>query len=341
MRAVQLDDYREDLKEAIQHLRVVELAVPEPARGQVLVEVAAAACNPSDLLLLSGKYGVRKTLPTVPGWEGAGRVVATGGGLLARWLAGKRVACVVDTDSGGTWARYCVTRASSCIPLKRPLGWEQAAGLIVNPLTAMGLLETARRAGHRAAVQTAGASQVGRMLIQMAADAHFPLVSVVRRDEQATLLESLGARHVLNSARDTFIDELKEACRRLRTTAAFEAIAGDMTGIVANAMPSGTCVYVYGGLSEQACGKIDPVQLIFRNKTITGFYLGSWLKDRGLWGVLRAASRAQRLLLEGRIAATVRRRVPLHAIRDGLQQYVENMTEGKSLIVPQADGDTD
>lgn len=340
MQGVQLDDYHEDLQEAIRRLRIVELPVPDPSRGQVLVEIAAAACNPSDLLLLTGKYGVRKTLPTVPGWEGAGRVVAHGGGLLSRWPAGKRVACVVQTDGGGTWAPYAVTQASSCIPLKRQLGWQQAAGLIINPLTAMGLLDTARRAGHRAAVQTAGAGQLGRMLIRMAADAHFPLISIVRRDEQLRLLQSLGAQHVLNSARDTFLDELKDTSRQLRATAAFEAIAGDMTGIVANAMPSGTCVYLYGGLSEEPCGKIDPIQIIFRKKTIRGFYLGSWLASRGLWGILRAANRAQRLLLEGRIETTIQRRVALPAIQDGLQQYVQHMTDGKLLITPRAEDDT-
>ena len=86
MRAVRLSALHEDVVEAIRSLRVVEQPVPEPRRGQVLVKIEAAPCNPSDLLLLQGKYGVSKSLPTVPGWEGAGQVVASGGGWLAGWL---------------------------------------------------------------------------------------------------------------------------------------------------------------------------------------------------------------------------------------------------------------
>ena len=92
MRAVVLEEYRENVQDAIDGLRIGELPVPTPKAGQVLVRIEAAPCNPSDLLLLQGKYGSLKKMPTVPGWEGAGTVVMSGGGWLAGWLQGKRVA---------------------------------------------------------------------------------------------------------------------------------------------------------------------------------------------------------------------------------------------------------
>ncbi len=207
--------------------------------------MVAGPCNPSDLLLLQGKYGTLKSLPTVPGWEGAGTVIATGGGLLARWLLGKRVSCALRADRDGTWAEYFVADADRCIPLKSALPFEQAASLIINPLTAMGLLQTARRSGHRAAVHTAGASQLGRMLIAMAADVNYPLINVVRREQQVQLLNSLGAKFILNLSEGGFAQELSALCHRLQATAAFEAIAGDTTGTVINAMPPGSTAYVY------------------------------------------------------------------------------------------------
>jgi NADPH:quinone reductase-like Zn-dependent oxidoreductase len=237
-------------------------------------------------------------------------------------------------DRDGTWAEYCVVDASSCIPLKRGVTFEQGASLIVNPLTAVGLLDTARRDGHRAAVQTAAASQVGRMLLAMAADANYPLIHVVRRDEQVELLKSGGAAHVLNSSVEGFGEELKVLCKRFGATAAFEAIAGDMTGIVLQAMPRGATAYVYGALSEAACGSIDPVDLIFNRKSVRGFYLGAWLRRRGPIGALRAAGRVQRMLMDGRIQTTIQRRLTLDEVVDGLIQYVENMTDGKILIMP-------
>src|SRR5438067_2251043 len=141
MRAVVLSEYRKEATDAIRGLEVRERPMPKPRRGQVLVKIAAAPCNPSDLLLLQGEYGVLKKLPTVPGWEGAGTVVATGGGLLGRWLLGKRVACALRADRDGTWAEYFLANADNCIPLKAELPIDQAASLIVNPLTAMGLLD--------------------------------------------------------------------------------------------------------------------------------------------------------------------------------------------------------
>ena len=84
----------------------------------------------------------------------------------------------------------------------------------------------------------------------MATEANYPLINVVRRKEQLDLLRSLGAKHVLNSSSDLFADELKAMCERLGATVAFEAIAGNMTGTVMNAMPDDSVVYVYGALSE-------------------------------------------------------------------------------------------
>src|SRR5215210_6041310 len=145
MRAVVLSEYHQDVRDAIRGLQVLERPVPRPRRGQVLVKIAAAPCNPSDLLLLQGKYGTLKTLPSVPGWEGAGIVVANGGGLLGRWLFGKRVACGVRSDRDGTWAEYVVVNADNCIALKSAVPFEQGASLIINPFTALAMLETARR----------------------------------------------------------------------------------------------------------------------------------------------------------------------------------------------------
>lgn len=335
MRAVRLQAYHEDVTEAIRGLNVVEQPLPKPSRGQVLVKIEATPCNPSDLLFLQGKYGVLKKLPAVPGWEGTGTVVASGGGWLAGWLRNKRVACGVRGDRDGAWAEYCLANARDCIPLKRRLPFTAAASLIVNPLTAIGLLDTARRDGHAAAVLTAGASQLGRMLLYLAGRAKFPLVCVVRREEQAQLLKSAGAELVLNSADVDFVEQLATACQQVNATAALEAVAGDMTGTLLSAMPQGSCVYVYGALSEEPCGAIDPIDLIFRNKTVTGFYLGEWLRTRGAFGVLRRANRIQRMLIDGLIATKVQRQIRLDEVSEGLLRYVESMTEGKVLILPQ------
>ena len=148
-------------------LRLVEKPVPRPGAGQVLVRMAAAPVNPADFAFMKGQYGVRKPLPTVPGLEGSGLVVAAGGGLAARFLVGRRVACVAPDHSDGTWAEYLVASPHRCMPLRRGVSLEQGATALVNPLSAWAMLDLARRGGHRTVVQTAAAGALGRMLLRL------------------------------------------------------------------------------------------------------------------------------------------------------------------------------
>jgi NADPH:quinone reductase-like Zn-dependent oxidoreductase len=335
MRAVVLPEYHADLAAAIRALKVEQRPVATPRRGQVLVRIEAAPCNPSDLLLLQGKYGTMKTLPTVPGWEGAGTVVASGGGWYGSWLVGKRVACALrGTKRDGTWTEYFLAANGECVPLKAAVPIDQAASLIINPMTAIALLETARRAGHTAAVHTVGASQLGRMMLAIAADMNYPLIHLVRRKSQAEMLRSRGAQYVIDTSREGFADELKTLSAKLHATAAFEAIAGEMTGIVLNVLPPTSTMYLYGALSESPCAGIDPIELVFHGKTLTGFFLGNWMRERGILGVIRAASKVQRLIIDRRIETTFQRRLRLDDVVDGLQQYAAHMTDGKVLITP-------
>jgi len=334
MRALELAEQRSDAEEAIRGLRVVEKPVPRPRRGQVLVRIEAAPCNPSDLLFLQGLYGVTKPLPSTPGWEGAGTVVVSGGGLLGRWLSGKRVACGGQSDADGTWAEYYVAEAAACAPLHRDVDLERGSTMLINPMTAVGLLDVAARGGHRALVQTGAASQVGRMLVRLASDARVPLVNIVRRPAQIEMLHELGATHVLDSSDESFGDSLERTCSDLGVTMAIEAVAGEMTGRLLDVMPRGSVAVVYGALSEEDCSGIDPIGLIFAAKRVEGFYLGDWIRTLGYLGTFRALSRVQRLIREGSIETAVQLRVGLDDAREGLLQYVGRMTDGKVLIKP-------
>src|SRR6185503_6399809 len=144
-------------------VELVERPVPTPKRGQVLVHMRAAPINPNDLMLLDGNYEVKKPAGTIAGFEGTGTVVATGGGAIARIMLGREVACSVG-DGDGTWAEYACAEATQCAPLGKGTDPQQAAMLLTNPLTASVLLDTARRAGHRAVVQNAAAGAIGKML---------------------------------------------------------------------------------------------------------------------------------------------------------------------------------
>jgi NADPH:quinone reductase len=330
MRAVQLCDYNGKAES----LCVAEIPVPRPGPGEVLVKVFASPVNPSDLMFITGNYGFKKPLPATPGFEGSGTVVEAGSGMMARFMKGRRVACAAaDAKSKcGLWAEYVVTSAQFCVPLGKKVEMEHAATLLVNPLTAWALVDEARRGGHRAAVQTAAASALGRMVVRLGQKFSLPVVNVVRRAEQAELLRSMGAEHVLNSSDAGFDDELRRVCHKLGATIAFEAVAGEMSGRVLRAQPQGARMLVYGGLSLRAV-EIDPGSLIFERKHLEGFWLSAWLRGNNLLSQLRIANQVQKLLA-GELKTEIRARLPLERAGEGLAQYAANMTAGKVLLVP-------
>jgi NADPH2:quinone reductase len=312
-------------------LRIETRPVPRPQRGQALVKMTAAPINPSDLMFLKGLYGVLKPLPVVPGWEGAGRVVATGDDWLSRLLLGKRVACAAPNQHDGTWAEYMLTASARCVPLMDSVDDEAGAMLIVNPLTAWALMDIARKGGHRAFVQTAAASALGRMLLRLSLHFGVEGIHIVRREEQAQLLRSLGARYVLNSEAEGFDEQLRETCRQLNATIAFEAVSGMTAARVLRALPDGGRLVLYGALSESPL-MADPRDLIFQRKRVEGFWLADWLAKRSLWGQLRLARQVQHALGD-LLRSEVAGRYPLHEVHRALQDYQASMTAGKRLLV--------
>lgn len=152
----------------------------------------AAPLNPSDMYNLKGNYdesGVYDIhYPIVPGNEGAGVVVASGGGMLANNLVGKRVAFVRTIEGisqilGGSYQQYIVTNAKNVFSLPDSVPFTIGSMFFINPLTACGLVQRIKDNKSRAAIQTGAASQCGRMIIKLCAMENIPLINVVRRDE--------------------------------------------------------------------------------------------------------------------------------------------------------------
>jgi NADPH2:quinone reductase len=231
-------------------LSLVEAPLPAPGRDQVLVRMLAAPINPSDLGLLFGaadmasarvggtigrplvtarvpEAGMRAMAARIGlsmpvGNEGAGVVIAGGDSEAARALLGATVALV----GGGMYTQFRCIDAQSCLPLPAGLPAVQGCAAFVNPLTALGMVDTMRREGHKALVHTAAASNLGQILQRLCIEEGVELVNIVRTPEQVALLQAQGARHVVNSAAPEFAAELTEALAQTGATIAFDAIGG-------------------------------------------------------------------------------------------------------------------
>jgi NADPH:quinone reductase len=229
-------------------LSLEEAVVGEPAADEVVVRVEASPINPSDLGMLLGpadastftaggtaerpsasavvpqprlaSVAARLDQAMLVGNEGAGVVVEAGAEARA-WL-GRRVA----TRTFGMYAQYRVAKMADCLLLPSGATSRQGASAFINPLTALGMVETLRREGHSALVHTAAASSLGHMLNRLCQADNIPLVNIVRNAEQVAILRGIGAKYVLDSTSPTFATELTDVVAETNATLAFDAIGG-------------------------------------------------------------------------------------------------------------------
>ena len=306
--------------------------LPRPKAGEVLIKMAYAPINPSDLARIKRVTEHADRLTFIPGIEGSGRVVAHGSGLLPRLWQGKRVACNSFSDKSGTWAEYMVTPASRCVPLPEEVSDEQGSMLLVNPMTAVAFFDIARRENHKAIINTAAASSLGRMVELLGKKNRIPVIHIVRNLKQKTALINLGFEHVLNSAEKGFSQELQALAHSLNATVVFDAVGGKLTRQLMLAVPPGSSVVIYGNLSGEQ-PEIDHRSLVTDNKKVSGFYLANSLKDTGPVATIRSILRV-RNLLKNDLTIPVQGIFPLEQAQEAMDSYLGNMSAGKVLLMP-------
>lgn len=354
-------------------ISLVEVEIPEPEPEEVIVRIDASPINPSDLGLLfaladmdtatvSGTAdrpvvtadipaGLMKNLSgrlnqAMPvGNEGAGVVVAAGNSEAAQGLMGKTVAVL----GGAMYAQYRTMKARQCLVLPEGTTPAEGASCFVNPLTALGMVETMRQEGHSALVHTAAASNLGQMLQKICLHDGVQLVNIVRKPEQAALLKGIGATHVVNSSTDTFMEDLTQALVDTGATLAFDATGGGrlagqiLTGMEAAANRTAKeysrygstvhkQVYIYGGLDR------GPTE--FNRNFGMAWGVGGWLLTAFLQKIGFEAAQQ----LRERVAREVKTTFASHYTKevslaealqlDAISVYSKQATGEKYLVTP-------
>ncbi len=304
---------------------------PRLSRGEVLLRVHASPINPSDRLYVRGLYGIAPTEGRIAGFEGTGTVVASEAGLYGRWLLGKRVSAGVQGEDG-FWAEFVKVPAARCIPLGPAVADENAACALVNPLTAWALFDPVRTGKEPAMVQTAGASQVGRMIIRLGRHFGKRVVSIVHRRELVDTLRAEGAEDILDSSDPNFTDELHATCKRWNIRYAIDAVSGPIVATLGRALEPGGTVHVYGALSLTNA-EADPLALIFRNAAVRGFWLSHWTQAQGALGMLRMQKRLEQFL-PGELRTLVAHRLGFEKFAARYEELGQNTSFGKTLLIP-------
>ena len=336
----------------------------EPKPGQVLVKVEATPINPSDLGLLfasadteNATYSPGKVVAKMPdyatramkarhgmampaGNEAAGTVVAAGAG--AESLMGKRVACV----PGSAYASYAYADAAMCMPVEASAA--QGASSFVNPMTALGFVETMKLEGFTGIVHAAAASNLGQMLVKICLEDGVPLVNIVRSDDQVKLLKDLGATHVLNMSDADFMPKLIDAIAETKAMLGFDPIGGGtLSGQILTAMEAAASrgavfsrygsseakkVYIYGALD------IGPTIL---NRAfgltwdLAGWLLTPFMAKAGMEVVGRMRARVAKDLTTT-FASYYKAEVSLEGMltKEAVSEYNARRTGEKYLVVP-------
>ena len=296
LKSIEVPGWALQLRSLVRADQTVELSVdavdvPTPGEAEVVIRIEASPINPSDLgLLFAGAdmsaavttgtpdhpvvtapipdaamraMGGRVGVPLAVGNEGAGTVVAAGSSASAQALLGRNVAVA----GGGMYSQYRCIDAALCLELPEGTTAAEGASAFVNPLTALGMVETMRLENHVALVHTAAASNLGQMLNRLCLEEQVPLVNIVRTTEQENLLRAAGAANVCNSTSPSFMSDLTDALRSTSATLAFDAIGGGKLAsqiltcmeAAASAASQGYSrygssthkqVYIYGGLDR-------------------------------------------------------------------------------------------
>ncbi len=357
--------------DATLELSLVDVPVDAPKDNEVLIRVEAAPLNPSDLALLFAGADMSHAVVSGPpdrpvvtaklsppvmramasrvgqslavGNEGAGTVVEAGSTEAAQALLGRTVAIA----GGGMYTQYRRFDASFCLVLPEGTAASAGASSFVNPLTALGMVETMRQQGHTGLVHTAAASNLGQMLTKLCLEDDVPLVNIVRKPEQEDILRAIGAEHVLNSSAPTFMTGLIAALRLTKATLAFDAIGGgELAGQILTAMEAaantgeysryGTSthkqVYIYGGLDREPT--------VLRRNFGMAWGVGGWL----LTPFLERVGMDTFFALRRRVAAELNTTFASHytkevSLAEALQPeaflaYAKQATGEKFLIAP-------
>jgi len=332
MKAIQLTRFGEP-----EALELVNLPIPEPDVGEVLLRVEASGINFADTLMRQDRYAITPPLPSVLGNEVTGVVVALGPGVDGI-EAGIRVAApLFATLSGfGGYAEYTLVPADCIIPLPDAVSFDDAAALMVQGLTALHLVRRVMPAGKLVLINAA-AGGVGSILVQLARRAGARVVAAAASSsEKLAFARSLGADLGVDYTQSDWIVTLTEALGGQGPDIIYESAGGAVTAASLQVLAPLGQIVIYGALNIQQFdfSAADLLRLIFKNQSVTGFAFAPLLTPESLKADL---SELFDLVRRGELKVTISRRYRLDQVAQAHHLLESRGSMGKLLLVPHAE----
>jgi len=310
-------------------LSVEEVQRPVPAADEVLIRVRSAQISPSDMVSLYG-YPPGIPTPAMLGSKCAGEVVDAG--AKASGYIGRRVGVIHKLEVRGAWAQYYCVPMDWCVELNPAASWDDGT-IYSNAVTAILLMDRVKSGGHTAIIQTAAASNMGRLLDRLCTRAGITCINVVHRTQLAEELKTSGAAVVLDSSLPSFVSDLERLCERYNATFAAEVVGGDLASIIYKALQPAGVLCWYGILASSVLSGLSTQETVLHNKRVEGLMMPFSLAQlpwyRAWWVKARAMS-----LLGSELKAQVVARFPLEQIQEAIACYQASRSQGAVVLVP-------
>lgn len=308
-------------------LRLADTQKPQPEIGQVLVEVAAAGVNFMDIGVRSGMFWREKSLPFVPGVEGAGRVTALGQGVETLRV-GERVAWVY---APGSYAEEVAVPADALVPIPDSIDDQTAASLMMQGLTASFFATEFYpiKLGDIALVHAA-AGGVGTLLTQIIKLRGGVVIGRVSTEEKAETAKMAGADHVIIESSGTFAAEVMRLTNNEGVHVVYDG-SGVVTfdDSIASLRRHGVLAY-YGPV----LGRLKPVDLVTLPRSILIGY-PTFFDHIPTHELLLARSRQLFDWVEsGKLKVNISHRYPLADAVQAHRDLESRSTTGKLLLIP-------
>jgi mitochondrial enoyl-[acyl-carrier protein] reductase / trans-2-enoyl-CoA reductase len=307
----------------------VSFEAPSPMAGQALVQVLAAPINPSDLLTLTGAYGILPPLPAIGGNEGVGRVLKLGPGT-----DGPVVGTTVLLPPGmGTWATHGVCEAARLLPLPTTADVQQLSMLTVNPPTAALMLDgfVKLKAGDWV-IQNVANSGVGAYLIQLAKHRGLHTVNIVRRESAVAAVRAVGGEVVLVDG-EGLRARVQAATQKAKILLGIDAVGGLATDRLASCLSEGGTLVNYGSMSGEP-SVVSARSFIFNDITLKGFWLARWLRSAPKAEQVKMFTELAQLIASGTLHARVAATYDVAEIQAAVAAANAGERDGKILVVP-------
>jgi NADPH:quinone reductase len=311
-------------------LRLTELPDPEPGPGEVVVRVAAAACNFPDILICQGRYQEKPALPFTPGMELAGEVVAVGEGADAR--VGDRVIGQPGIRGGG-YGELAVLRADQTWPWPDGMSAAQAAGMFVTYQTGYCALHRRGRLrpGETLLVHAA-AGGVGSAAVQLGKAAGATVIGTAGGARKCEVVRELGADHVIDYSAGDLIAQVKELTGGRGADVIYDPVGGDVFDASRRVVAFEGRILVIGFVAGRFADA-PTNHLLVKNYEVVGVHWGYYATmNPGL--IPQWQDALVELWRQRRIDPLVGAELPLTEVPRALRELAGRGTVGKVAIVP-------